>query len=564
MPSAFASSPAQGLAGPLADHKRAHASECFTPAPVTLRSPKPPIMPLTGPAIDRPSDTGAKERRMAEMIGAEPTALGRRAAVGGMLMAGARLITRLVDLMTMLVLARILRPADFGLVATAMSLVAVAEAILEMPLSQALLRLSDIGKAQYDTAFTLSLLRGIVLGLLLAMAAWPFAAFYDDGRLVPLVCVLSIAPIARGLSSPRLAGYQKHMSFWRDFAAELAGKSVAFGVALATVLASGSYWAIAAGSAIYPLATTVGSYVLAPYRPRLTLSELPVFSEMVGWMSAAQVMSALNWQFERLLIAKVMSTSQLGLFTASNDIASIPFLMLFGPVLRPLLAAFALLRGNRHRLARSYQTASCAVITIGLPLLVGESLVAEPAVRLILGERWLDAVPLVRWLALSLIPALFTMPAISLFMSLGRTNIFLCRSAIELGVKLPVAVIGTLKFGLAGIIAAHFLSELAADTFSMTVVKRMVGLTIREQVSVSWRSAASTAVMVPFVVLCLRHVDCGGGPENAAAALVAAGAVGAATYCLSLFGLWQIAGRPQGFEAHALGGAYSLIGKLSR
>ncbi|OYV32903.1 MAG: hypothetical protein B7Z80_25595, partial [Rhodospirillales bacterium 20-64-7] len=82
--------------------------------------------------------------------------LGRKTALGSMLLVGARFVSRVFDLVTMLVLARLLEPSDFGLVAIAGSVVAIADATLDLPINQALIRLTHITDAHYDTAFTLS------------------------------------------------------------------------------------------------------------------------------------------------------------------------------------------------------------------------------------------------------------------------------------------------------------------------------------------------------------------------------------------------------------------------
>jgi PST family polysaccharide transporter len=479
-----------------------------------------------------------------------------------MLLVAARLLARAIDLMTMLVLARILAPSDFGLVAIAGSVVSVMEAALELPVNQALVRLPAITARQYDTAFTLSLLRGLALAGLLLAAAVPFAGFYADDRLIPLVCVLSIAPAARGLISPRLAEYQKEMSFWRDFALELGGKLLAFALGIAIAWRTGSYWAIAAGVVASPLAGTIGSYVLAPYRPRLSLSELKLFAGFVGWMSVAQIISALNWQFERLLLGKLTSRARLGLFTASSDVANIPFMALFGPLLRPLLAAFSRLRDSPERLCQSYLSASSAIVAVGLPLLVGESILAGSTVRLILGEQWLGAIPLVRWLALSLIPALLALPAGPLVMSFGATRLFVIRNVIELTVKLPIAAIGAIEFGFAGIIAARFAAELIAGCYSIAIVRRFTGLSARAQLMVSWRSAAATCAMVPPVLLCTHLLPEGGGIATAASGLLAVGSLGAIVYAGVLWLLWTLCGEPPGFERMAMNMLCNTMARL--
>ncbi len=480
------------------------------------------------------------------------------------MLVGARLITRLIDMATLLVLARILLPTDFGLFAIAMSVVAVVEAALEIPLNQALLRLPVISKAQYDTAFTLSALRALLMSSILLLAAWPFAWFYDDYRLFPLVCILAIGANARGLTSPRLAEYQKSMSFWRDFAIELTGKSIGFTAAVAMALLTRSYWSIVAGAVVYPVTVMIASYCLAPYRPRFSLSQLPLFSGFVGWMSAAQVINAVNWQSERLLLGKLQPTSQLGLFTTASDISNIPMLALFGPITRPLLAAFSHVRDDKDRLSRSYQTASAAILTIGLPLLVGESLLAEPAIRLVLGDIWLGAVPLLQGLALSLIPALFALPAIPLFMSFGQTRFFLQRNSIEFCVKMPLVVIGALKFGFFGIIVARCVSEAAAVFFCIVIVRRLIGLPIRDQLLGSWRSIVGACVMAVPVLLCLRYFGSETGMFDTAIRLVVTAMVGAVAYAVALWGLWLLSGSPPGIESVVMGGLSRFMTKARK
>jgi PST family polysaccharide transporter len=474
--------------------------------------------------------------------------IGRRVARGGVMLVGARLLTRMIDLASLLVLARVLRPTDFGLVAIAMSLLLIVETALEMPINQALVRLPEIAREDYDTAFTLGLLRSVLMGGLLIAAAWPFAHFYHNPRLAGLLCVLSLSSVSRGLFSPCLAGFQKSMSFWRDLVMEVGGKSVGFSVSIGIALLTGSYWAIAAGTVATPVATLVISYVLAPYRPCLSLSRLAVFKGFVGWSSAGQMISAINWQFERLLLGKIQTTRNLGLFTTANDIASMPILALFGPILRPLLAAFSMLLADRPRLARSYQTASTAMVTLGLPVLVGECLLAEPAVRLILGEKWLSAAPFLRWLSLSTIPALLAMPAGPLFMSLDETKLWMRRNALEFCIKFPAALIGVLTFGFFGIIFARFVSELVAGVFCMVMVKRRLALSISSQLFAYWRSAVSTLAMVGPVLQCRAIIPDLGGSSGAALTFFASAAVGATIYVAVLAALWRLSGCPAGIE----------------
>lgn len=475
-------------------------------------------------------------------------------------MVGARLITRVFDLVTMMVMARILLPADFGVVAIAMTAVAIVEAVLELPVNQALLLRPDITASQYDTAFTLSLMRSLLLAAILIAAAWPFAYFYQDSRIILLVCLLSLAPAARGLQSPRLAKFQKELSFWRDFTIELVGKVVGFTTGVTIAVTTGSYWALAAATIAYPVTMAIASFCLAPYRPRFSLREAPMFMGFLGWFSAAQMVSAVNWQLERLLLGKLQPAARFGLFTTANDVASIPMLALFGPILRPLLASFSHLADQQPALVARYQKASAAILLIGIPLLVGESLVAEPLILLMLGEKWRAAAPLLRWLAISLVPSLFALPAIPLMMTLGRTQWVLRRNLIEFAVKFPIVIVCGMRYGIPGVIFARLVSETVTAVFCVHMVRRMIGLSVRDQATASWRAVAGTLVMTVAILLCQYAFPIeplASFAQGLQLATTVAG--GVLIYAATVTTLWVSAGRPAGLETVALDLVSSVI-----
>jgi O-antigen/teichoic acid export membrane protein len=492
--------------------------------------------------------------------GPEVTVVARQTAIGGSWMVGARLISRVIDLGTMLVLARILTPKDFGLVAIAMTVIFIVEAALELPLSQALVRLPHTTAAHYDTAFTLGFLRGLTLTSIVCLVSWPFARFYADARLLPLVILLSLAPAARGLVSPRLADFSRRLDFSPDFTIEFTGKLAAFLTAIGIAVTFRSYWAIAAGTIVAPVAGSITSYVLAPYRPKFSLAELPTFSGFLGWMTAAQIVSAFNWQMDRLLLGKLTSRSELGLFTAANDTSSVPALALFSPILRPLNSAFSMLRDDPKRLVSSYQASATACITLGLPILLGESLVAYPLVRLMFGEKWMGAAPLLRWLAISLVPTLFAVPLGPLVMALGKTQIFFRRNLFEVTVRIPLVVFGAIRWHFMGVVYARCIAETATICFCMVVVRSLIGLPIKAQLLAPWRSIVAAGVMVVAVALVTPRLTQATATAPLALGMAATVFTGAAVYVGALWALWRATGKPPGLEGMIIG----KIGELVR
>jgi O-antigen/teichoic acid export membrane protein len=485
--------------------------------------------------------------------------IGKRTARSGVWVLSARMVSRLFDLGTMIVLAHLLHPRDFGLVAIAMSLIYIVEAALELPISNALVRLDTLTESHFDTAFTLGLVRAFAVGAMVCAVSWPFAHYYKEAELIPLICSLSLAPASRGFVSPRMAVYAKKLDFSRDFKMELIGKVCAFALSITLAITTRSYWAIAAGTIMSPLGSTIASYFLAPYRPRLSFSQLPSFTGFLGWITAAQVIGAVNWQSDRLLLGKLTSHASLGLFSAANDTATIPLTALLGPVIRPLLSAFSAVRNDKVRAARSYKVSSSAIMTVALPILIGQALVAEAAVRIMFGERWAPAAPLLRFLSLSLIPSVYAAAMPPLVMAFDKTEIFFKRNLLEISVKLPLLVYGALHYGFAGVIGARAVSETCTAIFAMFVARRLTGVSFVAQLLAPWRSFVSSAAMALVVYAMLTGLHQQSSMVLFTLHTVAIILIGSLTYCGTLFLLWRMADRPTGIEAMVMNRAAGLL-----
>ena len=189
------------------------------------------------------------------------------------------------------------------------------------------------------------------------------------------------------------------------------------------------------------------------------------------------------------------------------------------------------------------------MVTVGLPILVGQSLLAYPTVRLMFGRQWIGSAPLLRWLAISLVPTLFAMPLGPLVMSFDRTRIFFKRNLFEVCVKLPLVVVGAIKFGFMGVVIARCISESMTVFFCMTVVRGLIGLSIRRQLLGPWRSIVSVAVMALVVELVSPAVTGADAVAPLAAGLLLVAVLAAATYCVVLGFLWAASGSPAGLEA---------------
>jgi O-antigen/teichoic acid export membrane protein len=481
--------------------------------------------------------------------------IARGVARGAALLIGARLATRLIDFMMLIVLGRLLTPVDFGLVAIAMTLVLIVEAIMEMPVSVVLLRASTSDKKRLDTAFSIGLLRGLAVAAILCALAWPLSQIYEDQRLLLLTCVLSLAPAFRGLQSPRMAAYAQTFSFAREFTIEVAAKAAAFTVSVTIALETGSYWALALGTVIAPLTMCLLSYLLAPYRPNFSLSAWREFAGLLGWNTAAQTIAALNWQWDQMVLGKFASRTQLGHFTMANTLALLPVQVIIVQLLRPLTSAFALLHTEKERLTTAYRFSAQSLQAIAIPTLIGLSMLAEPVLRLLLGPQWIAAAPILTVLALSIIPMTFIAALQPLAMILDRTSAYLRVSLAELLIKAPLSLIAAMQFGVTGVLVVRVFALSAVALYGMYEIRKLIGLPILSQILSAWRLIAGGLAM-GLIIWEITPFSAGLEGLVLAAWLILTAMAGALVYAVTVAVLWLLTGRASGVEEKAI----SLVG----
>lgn len=472
-----------------------------------------------------------------------------KTASAGIWTVGGKLASKLIDFVALLIFSRLLEPKDFGLVAIAMVIVQIVEMILEVPLVAAVGKFENLTKDVIDTAFTVGVLRAVAISIIMMLVSFPASLFYSDHRLMGLLLVLSLAPAMRGLLSPALLSFSLRMDFRRDSALDVAGKAVALVVGTTIAVLFHSYWALVAATVSVTFTMMVLSYIICPYRPTVSLKEWHLFKSLLGWNSFSQLMQAVNWQVDRIILPKFIPVSDFGQFSNGANLASIPAQAILQPIGRPLFVALAA-KNTGEELVSAYEKSIYAIFAMTAPVLVLMAMLSDEIIRLLLGPNWAGAAPVLQVLALSSAVALTVVAMPSLALAQGRPGLVSGKTAIELSVKVPSILILVPLYGVTGALAAQFISTLAMVAASMFAVQKLIDVNPLKQARALTRPLAALAVMA-VVVMALKYLvgPIGTGWEVLVLHLVMFVAIGAAAYGALLFGLWGLSGRPSGLEA---------------
>lgn len=478
--------------------------------------------------------------------------LGRKVALGAALLAALQLLMKFIDIISLVVMARLLTPADFGLVALAASVLLILRAATELNVSDALVQREEIDPRDIDTAFTIGCIRGLIVALVVVATAVPMAAFYEDARLTAILAVLAVVPLVGSLMSPAMVHYLRRLEYGPGARAQIIGRLAGLSVALVCAFMFRSYWALIASQLVTPLVSTVYSYVLAPYRPRFRLAGARKLLDFAGWMTASRVISTLNMQADRFLIGHILGKSQLGQYTVGSDMASMVTYAFATPIMQTMFGGFARLQGDAARMRAAYLKAQQTLVIILLPFGFGLAMVADRLVPLILGPNWDSVVTVIYWLAPIVSLQVLYMPLLSLSMARGQPKLLVGREALNLAMRLPATLAGAWHFGILGAVVARALSGLLMIAMTLRMARRFMQVSVMTQLSNLWRSFISVGVMAAGVAYLKSALP--PSPEVLTQIVHVAVLIlgGAALYTISHIALWLAAGRPDGAEQFML------------
>lgn len=472
----------------------------------------------------------------------------------------ARIIVNLLSVLSTFVLARLLAPADFGLVALCTTLMLVVTEVTELSLAQALVRHVEPTREHFDTAWTLNATRGLVLGVAFALAGLPVAHIYGDPRLVNIMVALGASIVMSGFTNPRRVLLTRQLIFWQEFVLNVGQKFAGVAVSLLVAYWTQSYWALVIGIVVTQAANVAISYMVLPYVPRIRFTHTKELFSFSLWLTAVQVVNSLNWRFDTLFVGKLLGNEALGHYAIGNTLASLPTRETTGPLRQTLFPAFATFRDDSTRLAAAYQRAQAVVTLIALPAGIGAALIADPLIRLVMGDKWAPSIIIVQ--ALAAIFALQTLgsAAESLGMAKGATRLLFIRSLQMLLVRVPVVVLAMWYFGMTGLIAARVMTGLLSIWVNMHIVRQLAALGIWAQLAANGRALACAVLMTATAlgVSTLFPHSATATASTLLAEVLAVGAAAVASYVAASVGLWHFWGRPAGPEQEIL----ALLRKL--
>jgi len=473
--------------------------------------------------------------------------IGQRTADGAFWMMGMRLSIRLIGIVSVIILARILVPEDFGIVAKASMIAGFLELITEFGLEAALIQNQNTKKQHYDTVWTIHLIRGAVIALVLLVLASPAARFLHEPVLKYVLLFYALSALLAGMENVGIVDFRKKLDFNKDFMFSVIKKFIGFLVTISVALIWKTYWAFVAGVLAMTISGVIASFAMSPFRPSVSLSEWRSLYKYSKWILLTGVLSSVSQKLDTFILSRFSTTEMVGRYTVAYEISSTASTELAMPLARATMPGLSKLGSDPDRFRILYTKSILILMAIAIPAAVGMAALAEPLTYLLLGSKWAEAADLIAVLSFyGIVRSLYAVSA-SAYLSSGAVDKFAKLAMLSLFLRIFLLSFGFQMGGVLGMAYGVVGAGCIHTVVSLGVQHHERFVDASELLKRLWRVVLSTALMYyTLSVTVPKYLD--GVDSHTVIGLFVLVALGALIYFGSLAILWALSRDRRGPE----------------
>ena len=294
-----------------------------------------------------------------------------------------------------IILARLLLPEQFGLIAMLAIFMTVAQSFIDSGFGAALIQKQDASRVDESSIFYFNIAVGLVTAGLLCLAAPWIASFYKIPQLALITRILSLNLIINPFCLVQISLLTKRLDFRTQMKISMTAMLLSGGVGIAMAYQGFGVWSLVAQSICSNVFRTALLWMVYSWKPMLVFSYASLRS-MFAFGSKLFMSGLLETTFNNiylLVIGKVYSPIDLGFYSRAKRIVLMPTQNIFGSVAKVTFPAFSAIQGDKPRLKRGVSEALKAMSLVNFPLMIGLAVCAKPLVRVLLTDKWLPTVP---------------------------------------------------------------------------------------------------------------------------------------------------------------------------
>lgn len=458
----------------------------------------------------------------------EDGTLRQKAVRSGFWVMGSMAVTRILGMVQTIILVRLLVPQDFGIMRVAGVVLGAVETFTEAGIAAALVQRKNVTKETLHTAWTVQFLRQIALFVaVLLLAPWA-ASFYGNAMICPILQLVAFRFLFSAFESIGVVLLRKELRFRRHEIFEMTSNLFSIVLTVVAAFALRSVWALAVGQVAFACIRLIGSYIVYPYRPRLSFKWAEA-KGLLGFgvnLTGMGILVFLSGQGDSALVGKVAGLTALGYYTLALALSNLPVTCVAHVLSTVALPAYSKLQEDIERLGSAFCRSLTIVSWLVVPASVGLYIVAPDLVAIVYGRRYLPMVACFRVVTLYGLFRGLLAPLGPLFMATGKPRLALMIQLIRFVVLAALIYPLTAKWGITGAALATVVSMATCTAWAFWRASGILGHGVLQ----TWFRSMPSVVAAASVMAALVCLLQGAGLSGSAFGLLAKVGAGALSY----------------------------------
>jgi O-antigen/teichoic acid export membrane protein len=426
--------------------------------------------------------------------------LKQRTVTGVLWSGGASVTQQILNFAVTVVLARLLVPADFGLVATIAIFTGFISLFVDFGISAALIQRPSLTERHRSSAFWMNLVGGILLGGLVAALAPLLARFFNEPRLVALTLVLSVNFVVGSLGIVQSALLQRTMAFRRLGTIAVNSTAIGGAAAIASAVAGVGVWSLIMQLIASTGSRTVLLWATSEWRPtrvvdRTAMRELWRYSRGLAGFNAVNYWAR---NADNFLIGKFVGPAGLGIYNRAYNLMLLPIQQISAVTSRVMFPALSRIHDDPARVRGAYLKAIGIIGLISFPFMLGLFVVAKPFILTLYGPKWAAAAPVLQILCIAgLMQPVYTTVG-WIYQSQARTDLMMRWGLVASAVIVAGFALG-IHWGVEGVAIGYAIAMWSLLYFGFLLMGRLIDMRVR-QVFSAVRGALLCAIAMAAVM----------------------------------------------------------------
>jgi O-antigen/teichoic acid export membrane protein len=336
-------------------------------------------------------------------------------------------INSIIQIIQLFILARLLGPEDFGLMAIVMVVIGFSQIFIDMGISNAIIYKQEIKNDQLSSLFWLNIFIGILfLGLLMLLSPI-ISRFYENYKLILLINIVAITFLVKPLGQQFMVLLQKNLFFNSIAKTEIISRLISFSVVIGLAYKDYGVFSLAIGAVVFSVFSSIGYvfYGLKIHKPTLYLkiSDIKEFVSFGLYQLGEKVLNYFSSQFDVILIGKLLGVEVLGIYNIAKDLVIKPSMVINPIITRVTFPVMSKINTDINKLKSIFLKIINYLTYINSVIYFLIASLAKPIVLILFGQDWIGAVPIIQILSITYLLRSISNPAGSLLLSRGKANI---------------------------------------------------------------------------------------------------------------------------------------------